>query len=164
MRWLSLTILWLKFSSQYVANICRNSTCPQTAFGLPLHDALILGLIFMPARDGFITVTLDLAMNPEEPVDALRELGVVSSTFRLVFENCWQAKANVLGCTAGQESLSGFDIDQESALISTLRTAGLGSRNMTHFRIVGSSGSQLGFVAESISIFPQPRMNQTDEA
>lgn len=137
---------------------------PQTALGLPLHDALILGLIVMPARDGFITVTLDLAMNAEESVDVLRELGVMNSTLRLVFEKCWQAKANVLGCAVGQESLSDLEVDQESALIRTLRTAGLGSRNMTHFRIVGSSGSQLDFVAESISIFPQPRMNQTDEA
>lgn len=135
---------------------------PQTALGLPLHDALILGLVFMPARDGFITVTLNLAMNPEEPVDALRELGVMNSTLRLVFENCWQAKANVLGCTVGQESLSDFEVDQESALIRTLQTAGLGNRNMTHFRILGSSGSQLDFVAESISIFSQPGANQTD--
>jgi hypothetical protein len=125
---------------------------PQNAVQLPLHDALMLGLRITPVIDGVLTATLNMKINSEELVHPLRQLGITSSGLDLVFGDCWQVKTNLLGYAMAQEVISTFEIDKESALIQRLRASGVGSQSMTHFRIEGSHGSQLDFIAETISV------------
>jgi hypothetical protein len=124
----------------------------QDALRLPLHDALMLGLNITPTRDGFVTATLNVKINREELVHPLRELGITSSDLNLVFGDCWQVKTNLLGYATAPEVISTFEVEEESALVKNLRGSGVGSQSMTHFKIEGSYGSQLNFVAETFSV------------
>lgn len=122
------------------------------AIRLALHDALSLGFNVTPANDGFVTATLTVEINREELVHPLRELGITSLELNLVFGDCWQVKTILLGYASAPEVISTFKVEDESALVKNLRAFGVGSRSMTHFKIEGSYGSQLNFVAETFSV------------
>jgi hypothetical protein len=125
---------------------------PQDAIQLPLHDALVLGMSITPTKDGFVTATLNVKVNHEELVHPLRELGITTSELCLVFGDCWQVITNLMGYCSAPEVMSTFDIIEASELKQKLRSFGVGSATMIHFRIQGSSGSQLDFVAETFSV------------
>lgn len=124
----------------------------QDAIRLPLHDALVLGLNVTPTKDGFVTATLTVRINREELVHPLREMGITKPDLDLVFGSCWQVKTNLLGYASAPEVISTFGVEDESTLVKNLRVNGVGSRSMTHFKIEGSHGSQLNFVAETVSV------------
>jgi hypothetical protein len=125
---------------------------PQDAVQLPLHDARIICLCIARASNDNVAVTIDVKINPEEPVEFLSSLGINQPEMRLTFENCWQVKSNFWGYATGIESINTLDIEEVSTLKQRLLSLGFGSRTMTHFRIIGSAGSQLDVLADSISI------------
>ena len=112
----------------------------------------MVGLTIDPARGGFLTASLKVKINREELVHPLRELGIESSELCLVFGNCWQVKANLLGYGSAPEVIAAFEIEHESGLKQRFLSSDMGSHRMTHFRITGSIGSQLDFVGETFSV------------
>jgi hypothetical protein len=125
---------------------------PEKAMRLPLHDARIFGLTVTLAEDGYLKVSIEVEVNPEESLEPFQELGIKSSQVTLIFQDCWQVATNLLGYAAGREVISTFDIIETSELKQKLRSFNVGSASMIHFRIQGSSGSQLDFVAETFSV------------
>ena len=124
----------------------------QNAVQLPLHDALVMGMSVRPVGDGFLTASIRVKINREEPVHSLRELGVKGFDLTLIFGRCWQITTNFWGYASTPEVISTFDIIESSELKQKLRSFGVGNAAMVHFRIQGSTGSQLDFIAETLSV------------
>ena len=82
----------------------------------------------------------------------LREIGITKQTLRLVFSRCWQIKTNLLGHGSNTELISTFEVETESGLKQYFLSFGIGNHSIMHFRIVGSAGSQLDFLAEGLSV------------
>lgn len=130
----------------------RMIVSPEKVMQLPLHDALIFGLNVAVGDKGFLEASLEVKINPADSLEPFKELGIQSSTLRLIFSDCWQVATNLMGYCSGPEVMSTYDIIESSELKQKLRAFNVGSSTMIHFRICGSAGSQMDFVAETFSV------------
>jgi len=125
---------------------------PNDLCRVPFHDALVIGFSTSAGESGFIAARLRVRLNPEEPLDQLRDLGISGSEFELVFSRCWQVKANLLGHASGLEAISDVRVQKESSLFAELLALGVGSERITHVTVEGSHGSRIDVAAEEVSI------------
>lgn len=125
---------------------------PEDAKHLPLHDAEILRVDITTAEDGYLKAVIGIRVNPEESLEPFQKLGIKTSEVNLIFKDCWQVTTNLLGFAMEREVIFSFDIVEPSECKQKLRAFNVGSATMTHFRIQGSTGSQLDFVAEVFSV------------
>jgi hypothetical protein len=134
----------------------RISISPDKATQLPLHDARILQVDTEFAEDGYLVASVKVEVNPEGSLVSFRELGIEKPSLTLKFQDCWQISNNLLGFATGREVITRFDAIEQSELKEKLRAFQVGSSAMIHYRIEGSHGSRLDFVAESLSIEGRP--------
>ena len=132
---------------------------PHEAIKLPIHDAHLLTLTFPPGGDSFGTISVKLRINPNECFDPFRRLGIAVPDLWLIFQNCWQVNASLIGYCSGTEVISAFEIIEPSDLKQKLHSFGTGNSKMVHFRIQGSHGTKLDIIASEIVIEPDMGTN-----
>ena len=125
---------------------------PEESMQLPLHDARIVGLNIVSAEDGYLNVLIEADISPGELFEPFKKLGINGPKVCFIFSDCWQVATNLNGWCVGFEVISTYSIIEPSELKQELRSLGVGSATMIHYRIQGSHGSQLDFVAEILSI------------
>lgn len=129
---------------------------PHIATRLPLHDAHILECKTVFSHDGFLQATVRLQLNSAAPLEALMQMGICTSRFCLVFSDCWQIVLNLCGFTTAPESITTFEIVEHSKLRQELLSRGFGNKDVVHFRIQGSSGSQFEFLSDTLHALEAP--------
>jgi len=107
------------------------------------------------AEDGCLNVFIEVEINSEESLEPFREFGINNPKMTLVFQDCSQVTAILIGFCTGREVMSTFEIIELSELEQKLHAIGVGSETMIHFRIQGSHGSQLDFVGGTFSVAEQ---------
>lgn len=126
---------------------------PQDAIQLPLHDADFLNLTLKPNENGLVTALLKVKLHPDESLDSLGKMGITSSEFYFIFQDCLQVKTNVFGCAAKPETIATFGIVEKSELAEKLLADGITSNpRLVHFKLDGSKGSQINVIATVIVV------------
>jgi hypothetical protein len=119
---------------------------------IPFHDARILVVEIKLHEKGCCEVLINVDIDSEESLVAFRRHEIQTDKVSLIFQNCWEATFDLLAFTSQREWIDRLDIVEESELKQKLRSFNVGRSNLIHFRIQGSAGSQLNFVAESFAI------------
>jgi hypothetical protein len=130
---------------------------PTDFLQIPFHDARLAGFAINFEQDGSLTASLSVRINPEESLEPCRKFGLNGDALTIVFVRCWQIKGDILGFASGIECIYTLDIVYESELIAELISKKLGNRNLVHFKIIGSTGSQIDVVASEVSISENPK-------
>ncbi len=120
---------------------------------LPVHDADFHSIRIDESDGGDVTLNIEIEIDPEESLEALTDIGVITRRIRLHFVGCWQVISNLLSYQSRREQVFDWQVLLDSEQLKLFRER-CGSTTMPplHHKFEFSGGSILEIIAKDVLI------------
>ena len=120
---------------------------------LPVHDADLILVQIETSTGGEVTVEMNIEIDPEEPMQPFRDIGIMARLVKLRFEKCHNVISNLLSYQARRETIHAWQVVLNSPRIDQLvKSAVFPNRKFVHNVFELSGGSTIEVIADEMFI------------